>query len=100
MMMHGRRLLSQAALVPRAPCARWLHASVACQMAKKKKKDRSIEKGSDAAGKSKALEMAIKQIEASCGKNALMKLGDKPQEKIAYISTGSINLDGALGIGG
>jgi len=50
--------------------------------------------------KKKALDMAIKQIDKTFGKGALMRLGDKPHEKVKAISTGSIGLDYALGIGG
>jgi recombination protein RecA len=40
------------------------------------------------------------QIERQFGKGAIMKLGDRPVENIPVISTGSIELDRALGIGG
>ena len=50
--------------------------------------------------KLKALEQALQQIDRQFGKGALVRLGDKPQEAIQAISTGSINLDAALGIGG
>ncbi|MDM5272422.1 recombinase RecA [Sulfurovum sp. zt1-1] len=52
------------------------------------------------ANKQKALEMAIKQIDKAFGKGTLMRLGDKEIEPIAAISTGSLGLDMALGIGG
>jgi len=50
--------------------------------------------------KKKSLELAIKQIDKAFGKGALMRLGDKPEENIESISTGSLGLDLALGIGG
>ena len=50
--------------------------------------------------KLKALEQALQQIDRQFGKGACVRLGDKPQEAIQAISTGSINLDAALGIGG
>ncbi len=50
--------------------------------------------------KQKALDMAIKQIDKTFGKGTLMRLGDKEIEPIASISTGSLGLDMALGIGG
>ena len=50
--------------------------------------------------KRKALDLAIKQIDKAFGKGALMRLGDKVIEPIDSISTGSIGLDIALGIGG
>ncbi len=52
------------------------------------------------ANKKKALELAIKQIDKSFGKGTLMRLGDKEIEPIDAISTGSLGLDMALGIGG
>ena len=51
--------------------------------------------------KEKALETALSQIERSFGKGSIMKLGqDNPVSDIEAISTGSIGLDLALGIGG
>ena len=50
--------------------------------------------------KQKALESALAQIERSFGKGSIMKLGSTPALDIAAISTGSIGLDIALGIGG
>jgi len=50
--------------------------------------------------KLKSLDIAISQIEKDHGKGSIMKLGDKPVTKIDAISTGSISLDAALGIGG
>lgn len=47
-----------------------------------------------------ALEVAVKHIEKIFGKGALIRLGDKQVEKIEAISTGSLGLDMALGIGG
>jgi recombination protein RecA len=50
--------------------------------------------------KQKALEAALGQIERQFGKGTAMKLGDKPIEKLPAVSTGSLPLDIALGIGG
>src|SRR5450759_3778164 len=50
--------------------------------------------------KQKALELAMQQIDRQFGQGALVRLGDKPQEAIQAISTGSIAVDAALGIGG
>ena len=50
--------------------------------------------------KLKSLDIAIEQIEKDHGKGSIMKLGDKPAAKLESISTGSISLDAALGIGG
>ena len=54
----------------------------------------------DAAAKSKALDLAMKQIEKNYGKGAVMKMGDAPPVMIEAVSTGSLTLDHALGIGG
>ncbi len=50
--------------------------------------------------KLKALDIALNQIERDYGKGAVMKMGEGPIAKIDAISTGSISLDWALGIGG
>lgn len=52
------------------------------------------------ADKEKALETAIAQIEKLFGKGAIMKLGENANMKVDAISTGSLTLDLALGIGG
>jgi recombination protein RecA len=44
--------------------------------------------------------MAVTQIERLFGKGAIMKLGERPAEEVAVVSTGSLALDVALGIGG
>ena len=50
--------------------------------------------------KEKALETALRQIEKQFGKGAVMRLGQNPAMQIDAISTGSLTLDMALGIGG
>ena len=50
--------------------------------------------------KLKALEATLGNIEKSFGKGSIMRLGDNKSEKIDSISTGSISLDYALGVGG
>ncbi len=51
--------------------------------------------------KTKAIDLAISQIEKQFGKGSIMRLGsDRPVQKIDSISTGSPSLDMALGIGG
>ena len=56
---------------------------------------------SSSADKSKALEAALSQIERAFGKGSIMRLGQKDQAvDIEVISTGSLSLDIALGIGG
>lgn len=50
--------------------------------------------------KKKALENAMKQIEKQFGKGSIMKLGEQGIKPIDHISTGSLSLDIALGVGG
>ena len=51
--------------------------------------------------KKKALNLAIAQIEKSYGRGAIMKMGpDAPRVRVECISTGAINLDAAIGVGG
>jgi len=50
--------------------------------------------------KKKALETAISQIEKSFGKGTIIKMGENPKMNVSAVSTGSISLDMALGIGG
>ena len=48
----------------------------------------------------KALDMALSQIERQFGKGSVMKMGDRGSMKVESVSTGSLALDLALGIGG
>ena len=50
--------------------------------------------------KKKALSTAISQIERAYGKGAIIKMGDNPRMAVSAVSTGSLNLDLALGVGG
>ncbi len=50
--------------------------------------------------KLKALELTLGNIEKNFGKGTIMKLGDEAVENVDAISTGSISLDHALGVGG
>ena len=50
--------------------------------------------------KLKALQLSIDKLEKAYGKGTIMKMGDEPVEQVESISTGSITLDMALGIGG
>lgn len=52
------------------------------------------------AEKLKALQLTIDKLEKSYGKGAIMRMGDDAIDQIESISTGSIALDAALGIGG
>ena len=60
-----------------------------------------MDHGNHEMDKEKALESALSQIERSFGKGSIMKLGlNNPVMEIESVSTGSIGLDIALGIGG
>jgi recombination protein RecA len=53
------------------------------------------------ADKTKALNVAIGQIEKAYGKGAIMRMGvDGPRAKVGAISTSAIHLDAAIGVGG
>ncbi|MFA7541080.1 MAG: ATPase domain-containing protein, partial [Lysobacterales bacterium] len=48
----------------------------------------------------RALTAALTQIEKQFGKGAIMRMGDRPSDGVDAVSTGSLGLDIALGIGG
>ncbi len=50
--------------------------------------------------KTKAVEVAVSQIERNFGKGAIMRLGDRAKVNVDVIPTGSISLDAAMGVGG
>ncbi len=50
--------------------------------------------------KAKALDMALAQIEKQFGRGSVIRLGERPRADVEIISTGSIALDMALGVGG
>ena len=63
-----------------------------------KKKENTIPESPEE--KQKALATAISQLEKTFGKGTIIKMGEKPNMNIESVSTGSIGLDIALGIGG
>ena len=63
-------------------------------------KKRDMEPAAPAADKKKALESAMAQIERNFGTGSIMRLGDASHVAVEAISTGSLSLDLALGIGG
>lgn len=66
-----------------------------------KEKDEETEKEAGARSQqAAALNNALSQVEKSFGKGAVMRLGDRPQLDVKAISTGSLPLDLALGVGG
>jgi RecA/RadA recombinase len=52
------------------------------------------------AEKLKALKLTIDKIDKDFGKGSVMMMGDKPEQQMEVVSTGSIGLDIALGVGG
>lgn len=50
--------------------------------------------------KLKILQSTLDKIEKNYGKGSIMKLGDRPEEQVEVIPSGSISLDAALGVGG
>jgi len=69
-------------------------------MAKKKEDIRLQERITDEKGRKDALAKALKQIEKDYGQGAIMRLGEKADIQIEVSPTGSMLLDGALGVGG
>ncbi|MDR2991749.1 MAG: recombinase RecA, partial [Burkholderiaceae bacterium] len=72
-------------------------------MASKDRSGKAADKnaGGVAADKAKALQAALAQIEKQFGKGTIMRLGEgEPVQDIQVVSTGSLGLDVALGVGG
>lgn len=69
-------------------------------MAKLQKVEHSEKGRSDTEKKAQSLERAVTQIEKQFGKGAIMRLGSDTKLDIPVISTGSLTLDLALGVGG
>jgi recombination protein RecA len=64
-------------------------------MSKEKKEENPVN-----SEKLKALQMTIERLDKTYGKGSVMKLGDNPIEELEVISTGSIGIDLAVGVGG
>ena len=69
-------------------------------MAKKEKPLEPVVPILDQEERKKALDTALKNIEKTYGKGAVMRLGDSAQKNVDVISTSSLSIDMALGIGG
>ena len=69
-------------------------------MATKKTTAAQEAKASPAADKKAALETVLSRIERECGKGSIMRLGENASMNVSAVSTGSLSLDFALGIGG
>jgi recombination protein RecA len=68
-------------------------------------KEKNTEKNAETntapnAEKLKALRAAMEKIEKNYGKGSIMKMGDNAVEEVTVISTGSVGLNAALGVGG
>ncbi len=68
-------------------------------MTKENEQNPEVSKG-PSAEKLKALQMAMEKIEKNYGKGSIMKMGDDKVEDVPVISTGSLSLNLALGVGG
>jgi len=66
-------------------------------MSKEKEKEKESKENVE---KLKALQLTMDKLEKTYGKGTIMKLGDEAIDNVESISTGSIGLDIALGIGG
>ncbi|HBG71077.1 MAG: recombinase RecA [Bacteroidetes bacterium GWF2_43_63] len=62
---------------------------------KEKKEENSVQ-----SEKMKALQLTIERLDKTYGKGSVMKLGDSPIEELEVISTGSVGIDLAIGVGG
>ena len=69
-------------------------------MAATKKSLPKVSEIQDKEDKKKALSTAMAQIEKNFGAGAIMKLGENAKMEVQAVSTGSLSLDMALGIGG
>ena len=69
-------------------------------MATKEKKEKAAVESVSSEGKKKAIATAMSQIEKKYGKGSIMKLGENTRMNVSAVSTGSLSLDLALGIGG
>ena len=69
-------------------------------MATKKTTAAAEAKAPSAADKKAALETVLSRIERECGKGSIMRLGENANMNVSAVSTGSLTLDFALGIGG
>ena len=65
-----------------------------------KKATKATEKNDALNDRKKALETAIAQIRKENGDEAIVRLGDQTKQKVSVVSSGSLNLDLALGVGG
>ena len=65
-----------------------------------KKTEKAVEKNDLASGKAAMIETTLSKINREHGKGAIMRLGDNASMNVSAVSTGSLSLDFALGVGG
>ena len=70
------------------------------QFCRKTNQNKNMSKDKESTEKLKALQLTMDKLEKAYGKGTIMKLGDAAIDNVESISTGSIGLDIALGIGG
>lgn len=68
--------------------------------AKATPKKAQIEQNNDPEAKKKALATAVSQIEKNYGKGSIIRMGENPRMDVSVVSSGSLGLDLALGVGG
>jgi len=64
------------------------------------KEEKTLDRSTTSEGKSKALGIAIAQIEKNFGKGSIMKMGEASRLNVETIPTGLLSVDTALGVGG
>lgn len=69
-------------------------------MAKKKKAEQETHEDPETRARRQALEMTLEHITKRCGQGAIMVLGQEYKQEVPAISTGSLSLDMAIGVGG
>ncbi len=72
-------------------------------MVKEKKENKKVEEAQNTGTgteQSRSVDLAVKEIQQKYGEGSIMRLGDSPRVDVDAISTGSISLDLALGVGG
>src|SRR5437773_7381885 len=100
--LEKSRALSYFLRVPRSRGSEQVAASQPGQKSgpSTKRVDDEMAVSTIADDKKKALNLAIAQIEKSCGKGSIMRLGSENKIRVDAIPTGAINLDAAIGVGG
>ncbi|MEK7154375.1 MAG: recombinase RecA [Patescibacteria group bacterium] len=73
---------------------------MAKEKVKENKKTETVQNTSTGTESSRSVDLAVKEIRQKYGEGSIMRLGDSPRVDVDAISTGSISLDLALGVGG